>query len=35
MWMTDVVSTRAFTTSCTGFNHENTGLFAEAASCKK
>ena len=26
---------RAFTANCTGFNHENTGLFAEAASCKK
>ena len=26
---------RAFNANCTGFNHENTGLFAEAASCKK
>jgi peptide/nickel transport system substrate-binding protein len=35
MWMTESVTTRAFTANCTGFNQENTGLFAEAASCKK
>ena len=35
MWMTESTTTRAFTATCTGFNHENTGLFAEAASCKK
>ncbi|MGI8809244.1 MAG: ABC transporter substrate-binding protein [Acidimicrobiales bacterium] len=35
MWMTESVNTRGFTAGCTGFNHENTGLFAEGASCKK
>jgi len=35
MWMTESLSTRAFTAGCTGFNQENTGLFAEGASCKK
>jgi peptide/nickel transport system substrate-binding protein len=35
MWMTESAGVRAFTAGCTGFNHENTGLFAEAASCKK
>ena len=35
MWMTESLTTRAFSASCSGFNHENTGLFAEAASCKK
>jgi peptide/nickel transport system substrate-binding protein len=35
MWMTESVNTRGFSANCTGFNHENTGLFAEGASCKK
>jgi peptide/nickel transport system substrate-binding protein len=35
MWMTESAGVRAFSATCTGFNHENTGLFAEAASCKK
>jgi len=35
VWITESASLRAFTAGCTGFNHENTGLFAEAASCKK
>ena len=35
VWLSETVNTRAFTAGCTGFNHENTGLFAEAASCKK
>jgi peptide/nickel transport system substrate-binding protein len=35
LWFTETAPIRAFAASCTGFNHENTGLFAEAASCKK
>ena len=35
VWLVESVTVRAFNASCTGFNHENTGLFAEAASCKK
>ena len=35
IWLTESAGLRAFNASCTGFNHENTGLFAEAASCKK
>jgi len=35
MWMTESAGVRAFTANCTGFNHENPGLFAEAASCKR
>ena len=35
VWLTESAGLRAFNASCTGFNHENTGLFAEAASCKK
>jgi peptide/nickel transport system substrate-binding protein len=35
IWLTESVQLRAFNANCTGFNHENTGLFAEAASCKK
>ena len=33
--LTESAGLRAFNANCTGFNHENTGLFAEAASCKK
>ncbi|HEX2118947.1 MAG TPA: hypothetical protein VHF91_07170 [Acidimicrobiales bacterium] len=35
IWLTESVSTRAYNADCTGFNHQNTGLFAEAASCRK
>jgi peptide/nickel transport system substrate-binding protein len=35
VWLTESAGLRAFNANCTGFNHENTGLFAEAASCKK
>ncbi len=35
VWLAESAQLRAFNASCTGFNHENTGLFAEAASCKK
>ena len=35
VWLAESANLRAFTASCTGFNHENTGLFAEAASCKR
>ncbi|MDQ4068465.1 MAG: ABC transporter substrate-binding protein [Actinomycetota bacterium] len=35
LWLVETVTVRAFNASCTGFNHENTGLFAEAASCRK
>jgi peptide/nickel transport system substrate-binding protein len=35
LWLAETVSLRAFNANCTGFNQENTGLFAEAAFCKK
>jgi peptide/nickel transport system substrate-binding protein len=35
LWLTESAGLRAYNADCTGFNHENTGLFAEAASCKK
>jgi peptide/nickel transport system substrate-binding protein len=35
LWLAETVSVRAFNANCTGFNQENTGLFAEAAFCKK
>jgi len=35
LWLTETVNLRAFNANCTGFNQENTGLFAEGASCKK
>jgi peptide/nickel transport system substrate-binding protein len=35
IWLTESAGLRAFNANCTGFNHENTGLFAEAASCRK
>jgi peptide/nickel transport system substrate-binding protein len=35
LWLTESAGLRAFNANCIGFNHENTGLFAEAASCKK
>jgi peptide/nickel transport system substrate-binding protein len=35
MWLAETVSLRAFNANCSGFNQENTGLFAEGAFCKK
>jgi len=35
VWLTESVTTRAYNADCSGFNHQNTGLFAEAASCRK
>jgi peptide/nickel transport system substrate-binding protein len=35
LWLAESVSLRAFNANCTGFNQENTGLFAEGAFCKK
>jgi peptide/nickel transport system substrate-binding protein len=35
LWLTESVSLRAFNANCSGFNQENTGLFAEGAFCKK
>jgi peptide/nickel transport system substrate-binding protein len=35
LWLAETVSLRAFNANCTNFNQENTGLFAEAAFCKK
>lgn len=34
LWFTETRNTRAHRGSCTGFNHFNTGLFAEAAYCR-
>jgi peptide/nickel transport system substrate-binding protein len=34
-WLTESAGLRAYTARCSGFNHQNTGLFAEAASCRK
>jgi peptide/nickel transport system substrate-binding protein len=35
LWLAESVSLRAFNANCSGFNQENTGLFAEGAFCKK
>jgi len=35
MWIAESANLRGVNANCTGFNHENTGLFAEAVSCKK
>ena len=35
LWLAESVSLRAFNANCSGCNQENTGLFAEGASCKK
>ena len=35
VWLAETVTTRGHIATCTGFNHENTGLFAEGASCRK
>ncbi len=34
LWFAETRSTRAYKGSCTGFNHFNTGLFAEGAYCR-
>ena len=33
VWMTETANTRVTRKVCTGLNHQNTGLFMEAASC--
>jgi len=35
LWLAESVNVRAFNAKCSGFNQENTGLFAEGAFCKK
>lgn len=35
VWMVETVNTRAHRSSCLGFNHQNTGLFAERAGCAR
>ncbi|MGH9225539.1 MAG: ABC transporter substrate-binding protein [Acidimicrobiales bacterium] len=35
IWMAESANTRAWNSACTGFNIQNTGLFAEAAYCKR
>jgi len=35
IWLAETVNTRAWNAQCTGFNLQNTGLFAEAAYCKR
>ncbi|MEW6154156.1 MAG: ABC transporter substrate-binding protein [Actinomycetota bacterium] len=35
IWMAETVSTRVWNSACTGFNLQNTGLFAEAAYCRR
>jgi peptide/nickel transport system substrate-binding protein len=35
IWMAETVNTRAYDARCTGFNIQNTGLFAEGAYCKR
>ena len=35
IWLAETVNTRGFNSSCTGFNFQNTGLYAEAAYCKR
>lgn len=35
LWLAESVSLRAYNANCSGFNQENTGLFAEGAFCKK
>ena len=34
-WLAETENTRAYRSACTGFNFQNTGLFAEGASCKR
>ena len=34
-WLAESENTRAYRSACTGFNFQNTGLFAEGASCKR
>ncbi len=33
-WLAETENTRAYNAACTGFNFQNTGLFAEGASCR-
>jgi len=35
IWLVESANTRAWNSACTGFNIQNTGLFAEAAYCKR
>ena len=35
IWLAETVNTRGFNAACTGFNFQNTGLYAEAAYCKR
>jgi peptide/nickel transport system substrate-binding protein len=35
IYMAETVNTRAFNADCTGFNIHNTGMFAEAAYCRR
>jgi peptide/nickel transport system substrate-binding protein len=35
IWLAETVNTRGFNAACTGFNFQNTGLFAEGAYCKR
>ncbi|HTJ75670.1 MAG TPA: ABC transporter substrate-binding protein [Acidimicrobiales bacterium] len=35
LWLAETINLRAFNANCSGFNQENTGLFAEGAFCKK
>jgi peptide/nickel transport system substrate-binding protein len=34
-WLAETTNTRAHRAACTGFNYQNTGLFAEAAYCRR
>ena len=35
IWLIESTNTRAWSSNCTGFNIQNTGLFAEAAYCRQ
>jgi peptide/nickel transport system substrate-binding protein len=35
IWLAETVNTRGYNSACTGFNFQNTGLYAEAAYCKR
>jgi peptide/nickel transport system substrate-binding protein len=34
-WLAETENTRAYRSACSGFNFQNTGLFAEGASCRR
>ncbi len=34
MWLAETANVRVTRSVCTGLNHQNTGLFMEAASCE-